>query len=161
MSDAQWTPLLVGLVIAVVVGGMGGLVLALRRRRTCEASEDEPAPATAPAATHDPFVHGSLQDKRQALRRRGRPVDVLVKDPELEQPPVRATVLDRSVGGLRILAEQPFEVGTRLNLRVAHAPEMIPWVRIEVKNRLDVSHGCELGCKFVQTPPASVLWLFG
>jgi len=158
----EWVPVAVGVLFAVVVVVVGVLLVGRRRavvhsrsladrHRSAEAPEDE---------EHDPFDYGSPEDKRTAPRRQGKPVSVLIAV-EGTAEPRRGTVLDRSTGGLRLAVGSPLDVGLVLNLRVAHAADMIPWVQAEVKNCRRTRDGWEVGCRFLQTPPASVMWLFG
>jgi hypothetical protein len=51
--------------------------------------------------------------------------------------------------------------GTVLTVRSTNAPSSIPWVKVEVRNCRPVSGEHEIGCKFLSTPPWSVLLLFG
>lgn len=163
MNSAQWLgwiPLIVGLLIALVVGGTGTLLGRRHsRRRRLRARKKAPAPVTP--SPYDPFECGSPEDKRQAVRRAGRPVTVLVSDAKAQTEPVRGSVVDRSVSGVRLRMERPFDVGDVVSVRVSHAPEMIPWIRIEVRNRVDTPEGCEIGCRFLDSVPTSVLWMFG
>lgn len=170
MNSAQWLgwiPLIVGLLIALVVGGTGSFLFSRRhvRRRARRATKRAPSPVTPQPPpgqeAYDPFEFGSPEDKRQAVRRAGRPVTVLVSDATTKAEPVRGTVVDRSISGIRLRMERPFEVGDVLSVRVSHAAEMIPWTRIEVRNRADTPEGCEIGCRFVGSVPTSVLWMFG
>ena len=73
----------------------------------------------------------------------------------------RALVLDRSVGGLRLAAEEDVAAGTRLVVLPANAPELTPWIEIEVRGSNLVDDSWELRCQFVKTPQWSILLLFG
>jgi hypothetical protein len=109
----------------------------------------------------DPFRVGSPGDKRAAARRKGNPVSILISDAAAEARPYPGLVVDRSTGGLCVLADKAVEVGTILSVRAANAPSTVPWVQVEVKNSRGTGNQWELGCQFVKTPPWSVLLLFG
>jgi hypothetical protein len=127
----------------------------LRRRRLGP-------PTVAPKdAGPDPFEHGSRTEKRTTLRRQGNPIEVLVNDAEATGEPVRAWVIDRSMGGLGLAVSEAVDVGTVLSLRPCQAPLGTPWVRVEVKTCKRARDQFEVGCQFVRTPPWSILLLFG
>jgi hypothetical protein len=65
------------------------------------------------------------------------------------------------MGGLRLELAEAVPPHTVLNVRPAEATEIIPWVALEVRNCHQGQDGWEVGCQFVQTPPSSILWLFG
>jgi hypothetical protein len=110
----------------------------------------------------DPFIKGSRMDRRATLRRGGNPIAVLISDAESKAQPSFGYVLDRSTGGLCLSVAAPIPEGTLLTVRTNHAPQTVPWVRVEVRNCRPVSDKeWELGCKFDKTPPWSVLLLFG
>jgi hypothetical protein len=143
-----------GALLAVLIFWCGRLAADRRWR---------PTPA-APAKTSpppDPFVQGSVGERRQAPRRPGSQVAVLVADALGQSPPYRGIVIDRSVGGVRLGVDQAVEVGTILSIRPAHAPPMIPWTQVEVIHLRRADGGWVLGCQFVQPPPSTVLWMFG
>jgi hypothetical protein len=159
---AEWAPVAVGVLFAVVVVIVGVILVGRRRKvvHTRSSADRRRAGAAPEDEDHDPFDYGSPEDKRAAPRRQGKPVAVLIAV-EGTAEPRRGTVLDRSVGGLRLAVGSPLDVGAVVNLRVAHAVETIPWVPVEVKNCRQTPNGWEAGCQFLQTPPASVMWLFG
>ena len=109
----------------------------------------------------DPFIHGSALERRQALRRGGNPIAVLLTDVDIKAKPVSGWVVDRSTGGICVSVPEAVESGTVLCVRTANAPESVPWIQIEVKNCRPADGNWELGCQFVRTPPWSVLLLFG
>lgn len=133
--------------------------------RPSKIDEDVPIrlePRRDVASEDDPFVHGSKMDRRQALRRGGNPVQVLISDADAKAEPINGYVLDRSTGGLCLSVGEPIEEGTILTVRTTNAPVTTPWVKIEVRNCRPISSSeWEIGCKFDKTPPWSVLLLFG
>ena len=153
----------------VPVGGVGvafALAVFLWLWNRVVARRSPAAPAVTPAAAEgsearDPFIYGSAEEKRVALRRQGSPVVVLISDAAGRAPPRRGTVLDRSVGGLGLELEDPVEVGSIISVRPERSNTLIPWVQVEVRSCRRADFGWQLGCQFVKSPPSSVLWLFG
>ncbi|MBY0528193.1 MAG: PilZ domain-containing protein [Gemmataceae bacterium] len=160
----EWAPYIgpaVGLVLAGLI-----LLFGLRRSSRNRAGNpynftDPPAGKDEPNAKADPFVHGATRERRSALRRGGNPVPILISDAEVRNEPSRGWVVDRSTGGLCLSVPGPVPEGSILSVRTTNAPNSIPWVQIEVKNCRAVGKEYELGCRFVRTPPWSVMLLFG
>ena len=107
------------------------------------------------------FVHGSPTDQRRAYRRAGNPVEVYYATPENKETPRIGWVYDRSVGGLGLVTAEEFPDDTELAVRPTNAPEIVPWVDVLVRSCRETPEGFELGCKFVKTPPWSILLMFG
>ena len=143
-----------GVILAMLIFWWGRK-FAGRRRPTPPAT---PADVSPPP---DPFLHGSTRERRQAQRRRGSQVAVLIADASGQGPQFRGLVIDRSVGGVRLGVDAAVEVGTILSIRPAHAPPIVPWTQVEVKHQRRADGGWILGCQFVQPPPSTVLWMFG
>jgi hypothetical protein len=103
-------------------------------------------------------------EKRVWSRRQGSPVEVFVKELDDKYAPDRASVVDRSTGGIQLAARFQINVGTPLTVRPVHAAEMVPWTDLEVRYcnpSAQVPGEYEVGCQFVKTPPYSILLLFG
>jgi hypothetical protein len=164
-----WTPLLIALGIGAVAAALVfviGRFFMVGRQVGAEIEEDSynlnPRPELDEQEEQgDVFTHGSTMDRRQALRRGGNPVAVLLTDEDAEAEPIRAYVLDRSTGGLCLAVPEAIDAGTILSVRATNAPPTTPWVQLEVRNCRAVGNEFELGCKFVKTPPWSILLLFG
>lgn len=150
-----WLPLAIGVAAGMACIFTGNLVW--------RAKKPLPAPTISATSTvhYDPFVQGSLTEQRKSFRRAGNLVEVLYARPENKNNPQRGLVLDRSVGGIRMAAESEVATGTRLVVLPANAPEMTPWVEIEVRGSNLVDDSWELRCQFVKTPQWSILLLFG
>jgi len=162
---ADWAPVGVGVLFALVV--LIGAVLVRRSSRSrgravvhSRSLGDRHGWAADDDEERDADAHGSTAERRRAPRRQGKPVAVVIAV-EGSAGTRQGTVLDRSVGGLRLAVAGPIDVGTVLNLRVAQAAETLPSVRVEVKHCRKVADDWQIGCQFLQTPPASVMWLFG
>ena len=149
-----WLPLAIGIAAGVVCILTGNLVWRAKRPAGQK-------PAAARPDQYDPFVQGSMTEQRKSHRRGGNLVQVLYARPDNRKNPRRALVLDRSVGGVRLAAEEDGATGTRLMVLPANAPELTPWVEIEVRSSSLVDDSWELRCQFVKTPQWSILLLFG
>ena len=106
----------------------------------------------------------SAPEQRMARRRIGNPVQVHYAYPDSKNTSQQGYVIDRSLGGLRISANEPINEGANLVLRPVDASAMVPWIEVEVRScKLHTNHPgeFELGCQFVKTPPYSILLLFG
>jgi hypothetical protein len=122
----------------------------------------EQIPESKPeVAVPDPFLNGSMYEKRYAFRRTGRPIKVLISDADAQTPPWVGWVLDRSVHGLGLLVDQAVPEKTILSVRTPDAPADTPWVQVEVKRCTPKDEKWEIGSSFVRTPAWSVLLLFG
>jgi hypothetical protein len=117
-----------------------------------------PGPRPTPA---DPFVNGSPSERRESSRRTGALVDVYLARPESESDPLRALVVDRSLGGLCLKTDKPVEVGALFTVRPCSASNLTPWVDIEVKHCVQEGESWRVGCRFLRTPPWGVLLLYG
>jgi PilZ domain len=169
---SDWTPYIgpaVGVLAAIVVLLVGWM--AARRRSAGSPAGAVPPPAlrdkstmagtpVEPAAA-DPFVQGTNRERRGALRRGGNPVAILISNADAQTEPSHGWVVDRSTGGLCLSVPEAVPEGTVLSVRTTNAPTTVPWVQIEVKNCRLVGKEYELGCRFVRTPPWSVMLLFG
>jgi hypothetical protein len=117
--------------------------------------------ADDPGTEHkDIFLHGSYGDRRTAPRRRGNCIEVdLCEDPA--RPMRHAWVLDRSVGGLCLVVEEPIAEGTQMHVRPRSAGEGAPWILIEIKGCRAHKNEWEVNCMFLQTPSWNVMMQFG
>lgn len=114
--------------------------------------------------------HSSLQKKesqknqRVATRRQGNPIEVFVASPECKETPATGSVLDRSLGGLRLALFQEVEVGTVLAVRPMVGGNIVPWIDIKVRSckvSSEMPGQFEIGCEYVKSPPYSIQLLFG
>lgn len=113
-------------------------------------------------AVHEEDVPPFLGEKRGSLRRTGNPVAVLLANDIEGSRPFPGAVLDRSTTGLRLSVATEVKPGCVLRVRAEHAPDTTPWVYIQVCHCKKSGRGrWEIGCRFSQTPPWSILLLFG
>jgi PilZ domain-containing protein len=158
-SPPPWQTLVipaVGLVVTLLSLVVGRFILPRSRNQ-------EAAPDTAKKnnPTHDPFANGSASERRGAARRKGNPVEILISDAEATKEAARACVVDRSMGGLCLLLNEPVEPGTVVSIKPVNGPQATPWVQVEVRSCKKDSSVYEVGCQFVRTPAWAVMLLFG
>ena len=109
----------------------------------------------------NPLLPKGPKEKRASLRRKGKPVRILIADAECVAAPIRGWVVDRSRGGLYLVVSQPMAVGMILSIRAAHAPETMPWVRVEIRRCRPKGNRWGLGCRFQRELSWGELLLFG
>lgn len=107
------------------------------------------------------FDTDSLLDRRAHARRRGGAVKVRLSDYKAESRPIEGHVLDVSSGGLCLSVPCFIAAGTLLSVRPANAPELVPWVHVEVVYANPRDEHWVLGCQFTHLVPWSVRVLFG
>jgi hypothetical protein len=135
--------------------------LASLRAVFTQTNADAPAHETAPlkiASAEKP------KDQRFAFRRNGNPVEVYIATAAEKSEPAIGSVLDRSVGGLRLALYQPVQVGAVLSVRPTHAEEIVPWIELEIRScrpSPEMPDQFEVGCQYVKSPPYSIQLLFG
>jgi hypothetical protein len=100
----------------------------------------------------DPFLEGSAADRREAARRSGNPVGVLLYDAAGRRELGRGLVLDRSLGGIALLAEGAVQAGAVVGILAAGAPVTAVPVQVVVKTTRREGRGYRLGCQFVRPP---------
>jgi hypothetical protein len=147
-----WGP---GVVFVAVAGGLCWL-----SRRSLAYAETDVSTITSA----QPPVIPKRQEQRGSTRRQGSIVEVHVALPDEKKQPGTGTVLDRSVGGVRLALPREFEVGAVLSIHPINADNMVPWVDVEVRSckvSTEMAGQFELGCQYVKSPPYSIQLLFG
>jgi len=101
--------------------------------------------------------------ERRSTPRRTRALRVLfMADDSVLNEPFSATLLDASVGGLRLaIRREEIDAGTQLLVRPPQAPPGAPWIPVLVRHcrRRDAEHW-ELGCQFLHALTPRTLQLF-
>jgi hypothetical protein len=151
----EWAAPLAGVASGLMALFMGHAWLRSRQRRAMRPPAEKPGQIKL-----DPFLYGSANEKRIAQRRTGQPTKVTIS-PQGEKDSVQGWVVDRSVGGLCLMVDDPIPENTILDVRANHAPPETPWVKVEVKRCQATRDHYELGCQFVTTPTWNLLLLFG
>jgi hypothetical protein len=160
LGEVPWQlviPLTAGLAVTGVAFAMSRFVFAGARSKAAAKAK----PDSKQKPEFDPFVQGSPTEQRNAFRRGGNPVEVLLARSGQQGQAVHAWVVDRSMGGLCIEAGEAFPPGTMVIVRALNAPTGTPWVDMEVKSCRPSKTEWELGCQFVKSPPWAVMLLFG
>jgi hypothetical protein len=145
---SYWLPVIAALGVALP------LYWLFRPRRTL-------AVAPVGAATAAAALPGHPPEQRRSFRRGGNSIGLFYKLPGQKEPPQQASIVDRSMGGLCILTHEKLADGTILSVRPTNADDIVPWVDIEVCMCRKGEDCFEVGCRFIKTPPYSILLLFG
>ncbi len=148
-----WLP---GLVFLAVVGAVYWLTRPAPQLLDAVIAEVQ----TTPAADQAP----KPKNQRNMHRRQGNPVEVFVALPEDKSDPGIGSVLDRSVGGMRLALYGEVDIGTLLAIRPTHADDIVPWIDLEVRSckpSTEMPGQFEIGCQYVKSPPYSIQLLFG
>jgi hypothetical protein len=148
-----WLPLAIGMSVGLCALTLSRLVFGRKKPR--------PEMRPVQSIQYDPFTQGSPTEQRKSYRRQGNPVEVFIALAGQKDRPARGLVLDRSIGGICLLARSEFKAGTPVAVLPTNAPNTTPWVDIEVRSCRESDEGYELGCQFVKTPNWSILLLFG
>lgn len=151
----SWTAPTIGMTSAALM-----LFLALTYLRQRQPAP--PAPSSAEGMRRDPLLHGSIRERRAAVRRVGKVTHVLISNADATEEPFAGLVCDRSLTGLRISVSRAVEKNMILSVRAVEGSASSDWVQVEVKRCRVRKDGCwELGCQFVRTPPYNQLLSFG
>jgi hypothetical protein len=162
-------PFVVGGGVAIVI--LTILFLMNRSRRASNA--EKLAEAAAIAAGGNPSAlsqekalnwappEQSYADRREAVRREGTPVRVLLASPIFRNGMTDGFVLDRSTGGLRIAMSIAMAPGSTMQIRAVNAPDTIGFVTVIIRSCRKNTDFFEIGSEFEKTPPWNVLLLFG
>jgi hypothetical protein len=162
-------PIVVGGGVAVVV--LTALFWMNKKRRLNDADKLAAAAATVngspSSALHEEKAlswappEQSYADRREAVRRDGAPVRVVLASPTFRNGVNDGFVLDRSTGGLRVAMSMAMAPGSTMQVRAINAPDNVGFVTVIVRSCRKNAEFYELGCEFEKTPPWSVLLLFG
>jgi hypothetical protein len=117
-------------------------------------------PATALIAPTPSEVVEEHPERRSTPRRK-KLRHVVVTDPTDTVDAMLAWVVDRSLGGMRLLMDHPVEVGAVFHVRDLSAAPNIPSVEVRVQSVTHGEDGWELGCEFTRSPSYEALLQFG
>lgn len=156
---AQMTSPPMELVLPIVAGlGVCGLLFTIAK--ICNWPGDK-SPECADGEPLAALVTQKPQHERKWSRREGNPVEVQISLSTKKSKVRSGYVIDRSPGGLGIFTHEPYVEGAALAVKPILADDLAPWIDVEVRACNPTSDGFEIGCKFIRTPPWSVLMLFG
>jgi PilZ domain len=139
------------------IGAMIAIVAALNKvgkpgtsfKTLTSSKSDLPAPSYL-ETTKPPVPNGQKTgvQNRAWPRWAGNPTPAMMRSLEGDTDPEEATVLNRSRGGMLLLAPQAFALRTKIFVRRRDVEEE-SWVQVEVRHCRRTSRGHLLGCKFV------------
>jgi|GEM_PF-3084666 len=109
----------------------------------------------------DPFVHGSIQERRKAARRKGSAVTVQIIQAIAATMPIEGWVVDRSCSGICVSLGRAFPKQAKLKVRPIKSGETGAWAQAIVKSCRQVGSRWLVGCEWQTQMPAAVLQLFG
>src|SRR5690242_17691489 len=138
LAEAQtWAvanlPFAVGGIVAVTVLTFLALNTAFRRRpfdpeKLATAGAAAPAKSINEKALNWDKPEQSYADRRESIRREGQPVRVVLSATTFRNGVADGYVIDRSTGGLKIVAQIAVAPGSTLQVRAADAPDTIGFV---------------------------------
>lgn len=156
-TNQPWTIPLIGFLVASLAFLMGRRWLVVHRAEPPKKPTEE-LPSNLVTATA--LTKKSDPDRRSAPRRKGNQIEVYLTD-DSKRSPILAWVVDRSMGGLCLIVEQPLKEGIVLNARPRQAPQTAPWTAVEIRSCRPDGGEWEVGCRFLKTPQWNDLMLFG
>jgi hypothetical protein len=144
-----------GLLVTVLILGAGFFWVGRRKAKSSPRVK-------VPVFVGDPFTQGPQSDRRSSARRTGQSVKITIQFVNSPNTVFEGYVMDRSMGGLRLLLERPLDNNQMLNVRCTDAPMTVAWVQVQVRRvRQLPDKTYEIGCQFSRTPPWAVLLTFG
>ena len=144
-----WLPIAVAVVAAAPL-----LLWLLRSQRALVAAPAGAAPPPEPELA-------ASSEQRSSFRRGGNTIGIDFMRPGQKDNPLHARLVDRSMGGICLSTHEAIPVGTVLSVRPANADQIVPWIEVEVCVCRPGEESFDVGCRFVKTPPYSILLLFG
>ena len=129
------------------------LQVAPKKKDQVAAPKDRGLPA------HDPFLQGSVNERRKFPRRRIS-VPISICYGSAWEKTHEAQAIDTSLGGLKLLTRQPFGKGTILRLRNTKTPSRVPSVEVRVKSSTPQEKKWVVATQFLQQPTSEILFYF-
>lgn len=145
-------------VVAIGLGVAGFALLAGRRllgvgaRPPDDDKEESPAIGVA--------LLGAGAERRTMTRRRGNFVPAQVAD-DSDMAPTPVWVIDRSLGGVCLMADAPVVTGSHLRVRPNVSGGTAPWTPVRVCICRRQQDNWMLHCQFLRPLPTNIMLLFG
>jgi hypothetical protein len=137
--SADWGRLLLALAVSAAAGIVAAWVVRkLLRRRRRRPSAPQLSLSFCPT------------EQRSSKRRTELEVPVQVSDADGQAPSRQAVMVNCSQGGLRLVGDEAYPVGTVLSIRGMSKKAV--WLRVRVRNCLSSGPRWEVGCQFVRRP---------
>lgn len=146
-----WLP---GLMFAMVAGGIYLFTSAAA----------PPAPVVPISDDESSLSLSKKANNRSANRRQGNPIEVHIATPDDKKVRTLGSVLDRSVGGMRLAVFSEMTPGSVISVLPTQADRIEYWVDLEIKScrpSESMPGQFEIGCQYVKSPPYSIQLLFG
>jgi serine/threonine protein kinase len=102
-----------------------------------------------------------FKERREAARRIGSPVSVVVMAPTVRPEPISGWVINRSSSGLGLLLDEDLEVGTVVDVQPARCSSGPFGVSVRVIRCATERGSWRIGCKFVEKHSHEKLRMFG
>jgi hypothetical protein len=160
MSYPFGLPLSFGEAVSIAAIGLGTAGLALFLGRRMFGHVDDPSDDGMAVVSVRIAMPGSGEERRTSPRRRGNCVAAHLCD-DSDLAPTEVWVVDRSVGGLCLLAEAPVAIGSQLRVRPRHVSGGQIWTPVRICSCHRDREGWLVHCQFLQVPPMNVLLLYG
>jgi hypothetical protein len=140
--------------------GVAACLIAFLLGRRFLAGRSAARPADPDALFKADILGGVTRDRRAAPRRKGNPVEVQL-DKGAGDKLIIGYVLNRSVGGLCLLLDEPLPEKALAKIRPKGGSELTPWTDVTVQYCRQDGIQYEAGCQFHHTPNWSLLLQFG
>jgi hypothetical protein len=112
-----------------------------------------------PKGAHDPFLQGSVNERRNSPRRRIS-VPITISYGSAGEKTHEAYAIDTSLGGLKLATRQPFGRGTILRVKSSQTPGRNASVDVRVKSCTPQRTKWIVATQFLEQPPSEVLFCF-
>ncbi len=154
----------VGCTFAIPLGEEELRALLPGGERVESTSKPTPQPTPVPdrnglAEAHDPFLQGSVNERRIFPRRKVS-VPITISYGAAGENTHEAAAIDTSLGGLKLLTRHPFGRGTILRVRSTRTPARVPSVEVRVKSCTPQQSKWLVATQFLHQPPSEILFYF-
>jgi len=99
-------------------------------------------------------------ERRRSRRRWSKPIEVLIIAPVCDKP-LHGLILNRSTGGVALLADTDFAAGSILFVRSLEAPAGVPRAKVVVRHSRAAGKLWLTGCEYDEDVPWNVKVWFG
>ena len=130
---------------------LSAVLVSIYRRERAKSEQPDEAPEREHPEPKPPTPPTPLPDERRnEARWLTRRVSVTLADADSRKVLTRATIYDRSVTGMRLVAERNLDAGARLFICPAHPGKSNATAKVEVRYCQRSDDGWLLGCKFTE-----------
>ena len=130
---------------------LGTVLVSIYRRERNKSAQPDDSPERDRPEPKSPAPPTPLPDERRGDPRwLTRRVSVMIADADSRKVLTRATIYDRSLSGMRLVAERTIDTGARLFICPAHPGQGNGSAKVEVRYCQRSDDGWLLGCKFTE-----------